>query len=107
MARPTESTRREFLARLPGLGALATTHPARLFAQEVLPTRTIPVSGEALPIVGIGSTQAVLSIPTEGTAPIANVIRMLLEYGGRVVDTSPRAEEIDRAFGGVLQAPAV
>ena len=30
---------------------------------------------------------------------------MLLEYGGRVVDTSPRTPEIDAEFGEVLAAP--
>ena len=41
-------------------------------------------------------------------ALLAAVIRMLLEYGGRVVDTSPRTQlmpEIDAEFGEVLAAP--
>ena len=96
--------RRDFLAQALGLGALLS-HPAHLLAQERLPTRTIPVSGEAIPMVGFGSSKSVLESPTEGTEPIANVIRTLLEYGGRVVDTSPRTEEIDRDFGRVLQGP--
>ena len=96
--------RRDFLAQALGLGALLS-HPAHLLAQERLPTRTIPVSGEAIPVVGFGSSKSVLESPTEGTEPIANVIRTLLEYGGRVVDTSPRTEEIDRDFGRVLQGP--
>jgi diketogulonate reductase-like aldo/keto reductase len=56
-------------------------------------------------VVGFGSSKPVIESPTEGTEPIANVIRTLLEYGGRVVDTSPRTEEIDRDFGRVLQDP--
>ena len=98
--------RRDFLARALGLGALLS-HPAHLLAQERLPTRTIPVSGEAIPVVGFGSSKPVLESPTEGTEPIANVLRTLLEHGGRVVDTSPRTEEIDRDFGRVLQDPEV
>jgi diketogulonate reductase-like aldo/keto reductase len=96
--------RRDFLVQALGLGALLS-HPAHLVAQERLPTRTIPVSGEAIPVVGFGSSKPVLESPTEGTEPIANVIRTLLRYGGRVVDTSPRTEEIDRDFGRVLQDP--
>ena len=96
--------RRDFLAQALGLGALLS-HPDRLLAQERLPTRTIPSTGEAIPVVGFGSSKPVLESPTEGTDPIANVIRTLLEYGGRVVDTSPRTEEIDRDFGRVLQDP--
>jgi diketogulonate reductase-like aldo/keto reductase len=97
-------SRRDFVAQALGLGALLT-RPARLLAQETLPTRPIPSTGEALPIVGFGSSKPVLESPTEGTEPITNVIRTLLEYGGRVIDTSPRTEAIDRDFGRVLQDP--
>jgi diketogulonate reductase-like aldo/keto reductase len=96
--------RRDFLAQAMGLGTLLST-PARLLAQERLPTRTIPGTGEAVPVIGFGSSKPVLESPTEGTEPIANVIRTLLRYGGRVVDTSWRTEEIDREFGLVLQQP--
>lgn len=99
-----DTTRREFLINLGGLGVLLS-HPARVLARERLPTRVIPGTGESLPVVGLGSTKAVLQIPTEGTEPLAAVIRMLVEYGGRLVDTSPRTEDIDRAFGLILQQP--
>ena len=98
--------RRDFLAQAMGLGSLLST-PARLLAQERLPTRTIPGTGEAIPVIGFGSSKPVLESPREGTEPIANVLRTLLEYGGRVIDTSPRTEEIDREFGRVLQDPEV
>ncbi|MQA89980.1 MAG: aldo/keto reductase [Gemmatimonas sp.] len=96
-------SRRDFI-RLSATGALLS-HPGRLLAQEPLPTRRIPATGEEIPIVGFGSTKAVLEIPEEGIEAIDNVIRMLLQYGGRVVDTSPRPEEVDRPFGSVLQDP--
>jgi diketogulonate reductase-like aldo/keto reductase len=99
-------SRRDFMLRMSALGAVLA-QPGRLFAQERLPTRAIPSTGEQIPIVGFGSSKSVLESPTEGTEPIAAVIRKLLEYGGRVVDTSPRTEEIDREFGRVLQDPEV
>ncbi len=123
MATPSDTTRRDFLLRVAGLGAvLATRRPllgstpsgktrrgpvpeSALSAQTMLPTRSIPGTEETLPIVGLGSSKPVLEIPTEGTEPLAAVIRMLLEYGGRVVDTSPRTPEIDAEFGEVLAAP--
>jgi diketogulonate reductase-like aldo/keto reductase len=95
-------TRRDWLLRLGGLGALLSA-PPRLFGQDGLPTRAIPATGELLPIVGLGSSAPVLEIPTEGVEPLANVIRMLIEMGGRVVDTSVRTEEIDAVFGRLLQ----
>lgn len=96
-----ESTRRTFLVQLAGLGlALSRARPSN--AQEAIPTRAIPATGETLPIVGLGSTKPVQQIPTSGTDPIASVLRTLVARGGRVVDTAPRAEEIDDAFGQVL-----
>ena len=114
MTVPRDTTRRDFLARMAALGAvLATPRAAQGLAavgrtaptQPPLPTRAIPGTSETLPIVGFGSSKPVLEIPTEGTEPVAAVIRMLLEHGGRVVDTSPRTPEIDEKFGQVLTAP--
>ena len=109
MAIPNDTTRRDFLISLVGAGAVLATRPPALgntlSAQDMLPTRPIPGTEETLPIVGFGSSKPVLEIPTEGTEPVAGVIRMLLEHGGRVVDTSPRTPEIDEEFGQVLAAP--
>ena len=110
MATPSDTTRRDFLARMAGLGAVLATPRALLGGQPPplqarLPTRPIPGTDQTLPIVGLGSSKPVLEIPSEGTDPVAAVIRMLLEHGGRVVDTSPRTPEIDAEFGRVLAAP--
>lgn len=102
----TSTTRREFLLRMGGLGALLGA-PRGFFAQEGLPTRPVPSTGERLPIVGFGSTKAVLEIPSEGPEPVAAVIRQLMRLGGKVVDTSVRTEEIDSVFGRVLQEPDI
>ena len=104
MPNPWRPTRRDFLLELAALGALASG-PGRLRAQERLPTRPIPGTSESLPVVGLGSSKPVLEIPSEGTEPLARVIRTLVELGGRVVDTSPRSEDIDARFGEVLLAP--
>ena len=109
MATPSETTRRDFLMQMAGVGAVLATPGAVLGGrprqQATLPTRPIPGTDEMLPIVGFGSSKPVLEIPTEGTEPVAAVIRVLLEHGGRVVDTSPRTPEIDAEFGQVLTAP--
>lgn len=67
-----------------------------------LPLRPIPGTGETLPIVGFGSTKAVRQIPDVGTGTVERVIRALLSYGGRVVDTGPRTADIDGPFGELL-----
>ncbi|HCK90796.1 MAG TPA: hypothetical protein DHW54_06405, partial [Gemmatimonadetes bacterium] len=106
MAMLSESTRREFLFQLGGLGVLFG-QPQLAFGQQPLPTRTIPGTDESLPVIGLGSSKPVLEIPTEGTEPVAAVIRMLLEHGGSLVDTSPRTPDIDAEFGRVLAEPDI
>ncbi len=98
----TKFNRRELLTALSGLGVLGTL-PASATAGDVLPQRAIPGSKETLPIVGLGSTKPVRLIREAGTGPIESVIRKLVSYGGRVVDTSPRPSELDARFGQVLQ----
>ena len=99
----SDFTRRDFVRSLAGAGALAagqgiwSPRVAALQAQG-LPTREIPGTGERLPIIGFGSSKAVLEIPDEGAQPIADVLQVLLEHGGRVIDTSPRTPEIDAEF---------
>ena len=60
--------------------------------------RTIPSSGESLPVVGLGTWQAfdVGSTPAE-RQPLEEVLALFAELGGRVVDSSPmygRAEQV-------------
>ncbi len=106
MSHTTKSTRREFLFQLSSLGVLLS-RPFEIRAQDRLPSRIIPASGETVPVIGLGSTKAVLEIPAEGTDPLAAVMRMLLDRGGRVVDTAPRPEAIDAEFGRLLSEPGL
>ncbi len=61
-------------------------------------TRRIPKSGEALPVVGMGTWQTFDPSPATPKAldNLANVLRVFIDGGGRVIDSSPmygRAEE--------------
>lgn len=100
----TPTNRREFLAQLSSLGVLLS-RPFPTRAQDAIPLRVIPATGESIPVIGFGSTKAVVQIPEAGTVPLKSVMRMLVEYGGRVVDTGPRSEEIDSQFGRLLNEP--
>ena len=100
----TESTRREFLAQLSSLGVLLS-RPFPALAQDAIPRRVIPATGEALPVIGLGSTKPVTEIPTAGVDPLRAVMRIIVEYGGRVVETAPRSEEVDAEFGRLLNEP--
>jgi len=100
----TRVTRRDVLAALPALGVSGML-PGDAFAQNTMPMRSIPSTGEALPIIGLGSSKPVAQIGERGTEPIANVLRTLVANGGRVVDTWPRDPANDAAFGDVISAP--
>ena len=100
----TRFSRRHILAALSSLGVLGSL-PACAAADERLPQRAVPGTGEKLPIVGLGSTKPVRLIETAGSGPLESVMRTLMDYGGRVVDTSPRPAELDARFGQVLQKP--
>ena len=60
--------------------------------------RAIPSSGEKLPVIGLGTWRVfdVSSSPTERT-PLEEVLRVFVQRGARVIDSSPmygRAEEV-------------
>ena len=92
--------RRDFLAVLSMLPLAASAAPA--FAQQKLPTRRMPGSGEALPVIGLGSSKVVEEIAKNGEDPLRQVMRMLVAHGGKVIDTWPRNPANDGRFGGVI-----
>ncbi len=99
---PAEFTRREALLALSSLALPLGASPACASAAR-LPRRSIPGTNEQLGVVGLGSTKPVRYIAEAGTEPVESVMRMLMHYGGNVIDTSPRPAEIDARFGEVLQ----
>jgi len=74
-------------------------------AAATMLTRTIPASGQALPIIGLG-TYSVFDV--EGTTEELDmrlaVVRALLDAGGSVIDTSPMYRRSERIVGDVLAA---
>jgi len=92
--------RRDFLAVLSMLPLAASAAPA--FAQQKLPTRRMPGSGEALPVIGLGSSKVVEEIAKNGEDPLRQVMRTLVAHGGKVIDTWPRNPANDSRFGGVI-----
>jgi Aldo/keto reductases, related to diketogulonate reductase len=57
---------------------------------SMVSTRKIPSTGELLPVVGLGTWQTfdVYGNRTE-RATLSEVLKTLVNYGGRVVDSSP------------------
>lgn len=70
-----------------------------------MPTRKIPKTGEALPVIGLGSSKAVSQIGTDGPGALTEVLRTLAAHGGKVIDTWPRNPENDAKFGQIINTP--
>lgn len=83
----TRITRRAAL----GLLAAATMPPAvPARAAEALRTRAIPSTGDALPVIGLGTWRTFDVGPTAtARAPQREVLRLFVAGGGRVIDSSP------------------
>lgn len=99
------TSRRDFLALMSALGIAGLGATTASCAKHQMPTRAIPGSGERLPIIGLGSSKPVSQIAERGVDPIRDVLHALVANGGSVVDTWPRKEANDEAFGRVINEP--
>jgi diketogulonate reductase-like aldo/keto reductase len=98
--RPTRFTRREAARLLAATGAASLFPPTLTMARDTsaLLRRSIPSSGEKLPVVGLGTWQVfdVGESPNE-REPLKEVLRQFVQLGGQVIDSSPmygRAESV-------------
>ncbi|HMB72812.1 MAG TPA: aldo/keto reductase, partial [Gammaproteobacteria bacterium] len=97
----TAISRRRVLSAMAACSA-ANLLPGVCAAQSPIPTRTIPRTGEMLPIVGLGSTRPVSGITDLGSDTVERIVRTLVNAGGKVVDTWPTDAANDGAFGKIL-----
>jgi len=95
-------SRRTFLVRS-SLLAAAAAWPVPGWNAQLLPRRSIPGTDESLPIIGLGSTKAVMQLADAGTAGLEAVLKTLLEAGGSVVDTWSRDPAQDALVGEILR----
>jgi len=88
-------TRRDWLktSAAMGAGAAALGMNPRLLAglsQDNLIMRAVPSSGERLPLVGLGSSATFSSVArSDDATALGEVLKALVENGGRVFDTAP------------------
>ena len=67
--------------------------------------RKIPSSGETLPVVGVGTWRTFdVGAQPAGRAPLAEVLRLLFDAGGSVIDTSPMYGSAETVVGDLLTA---
>jgi aryl-alcohol dehydrogenase-like predicted oxidoreductase len=99
-------SRREWLGLTLSAGA-ALALPSRLLGalpgQEVL-TRAIPSTGECLPLVGLGSSATFSQVArSEDVSALREVLRTMVEHGGRVFDTAPGYGASEQVAGAIAQ----
>ena len=87
---PATLTRRGFLGAVGAAAALGAIPPGRATAQAPIMTRSVPSSGEAVPLVGLG-TWITFNV---GEDPVlrdecAAVMAAFFAGGGRMIDSSP------------------
>lgn len=81
--------RRSALRKLGGLAALAALNPGHAQMPNLI-QRTIPSSGEKLPVIGLGTWQVFdAGNDVAAHAPLKEVLRVFFAAGGRMVDSSP------------------
>ena len=98
-------TRRDFAA-LAAVALLARKASAQNAAAPLI-TRAIPSSGERLPVVGLG-TASIFDSDDERTRRAAGqVIRTLVQAGGRVIDTASSYGEAESVLGDVIAGAAL
>ena len=98
----TRITRRDFTALA---AAALLARPAFAQTNAAAPiTRAIPGTGERVPAVGLGTASVFDSDdePTRGAA--AQVIRTLVDAGGRLIDTASSYGDAESVLGNVIAA---
>ena len=105
MHKPIDKKRRQLLTLLGGLG-LASTTPILSSVQKPAAgpiTKPIPVSGERLPVIGLG-TSRVFNVYREGEAldNLREVLRILVSVENSMLDTSPMYGEAERVAGDLV-----
>lgn len=96
--------RRQFLATTAlALAAAGLRAPVAAAAGGTLLTRPIPSSGEAVPVIGMG-TSGSFEVGTDAAArdPLREVLRRFVAGGARLIDTAPSYGTAESVLGDLL-----
>lgn len=101
-------TRREWMWRTLGVAGMLALDPRAVWAGEAgkrnLITRTVPSTGERLPIVGLGSSATFAQVArTDDVAALRAVLSQMVERGGTVFDTAPAYGASEEVAGQIVQ----
>ena len=91
-----------------GADASALALLGRLFEQERIATKPIPVSGELLPVIGLGSAATFAeAAQREDVTGLRQVMMTLVEHGGKVFDTAPAYGASEQVAGRIAKEASI
>jgi diketogulonate reductase-like aldo/keto reductase len=95
--------RREALSALAGAAVLPQLGSRLAMAEPAMITRPIPSSGEAMPVIGLG-TWPVFDVGADDAArqPLREVVKRLVAGGGKMIDTSPMYGRSEGVVGDIV-----
>ncbi|BCR04339.1 oxidoreductase [Desulfuromonas versatilis] len=97
-------SRRTFVGSLAAALASLWFPPTRLQAAEQAALRkTIPGSGESLPVIGLGTSRTFDTGDETALRDLAEVLRAFFASGGELIDSSPMYGESERVIGALLE----
>src|SRR5947208_11546292 len=71
-------------------------------------TRTIPSSGEKLPVIGLGTWRAFdVDLTSDVRQQLEDVLSLFVKLGGRVIDSSPMYGRAEEVIGQLTSALAI
>lgn len=97
--------RRRFIQTAAGAALLGPSWTARALSRQApMLTRAIPATGEALPVIGLGTADTFNVPPGDAAAlaPLAQVLDTLLQAGGSLIDTAPSYGHAEAVTGALL-----
>ncbi|TLV03307.1 aldo/keto reductase [Dyadobacter luticola] len=101
-------TRREALKGMAAAGGTLLFHPENTFDQKnlkMLINRKIPATGEAIPVVGLGSWQQFDVANDAAEIPsLKGVLTKMHEMGGKMIDASPMYGRAEQVIGDLTEA---
>ena len=94
--------RREFTKASIGVASLAAIGGPALAGSEHMLKKTIPSTGEKVPIVGLGTNRYGVGKTVEERAPLRTALARFHELGGTVIDTAPQYRSSESVLGDLI-----
>lgn len=100
------TSRRSLLSAAALAATAAALHPASVLAATPaaasgLARRAIPATGEAIPVIGMG-TSGSFEVDAAGREPLREVLRRFVAGGASVIDTSPNYSNAEDVLGDLM-----